>query len=66
MIVGGDVVTVNVGPVPVPTDVVTVTGPVVAPAGTFAPICVSLYTVKVVAATPLNLTELVPMKFAPL
>jgi hypothetical protein len=41
--------------VAVPSGVVTVMGPVVAPAGTVAVICVLLLTVKV-AATPLKRT----------
>ena len=48
-----------------PSGVVTLTGPVVAPAGTVAEICVAEFTVNV-ALVPLNLTEVVPVKFVPL
>jgi len=50
--------------VAVPAGLVTVMGPVVAPAGTVAVICVALLTVKV-AATPLKRTSVVPVKFVP-
>ena len=43
----------------------TVTFPVVAPAGTIALICVDELTAKL-ALTPLNLTDVVPVKFVPL
>jgi hypothetical protein len=49
----------------VPAGVVTPRGPVVAPAGTVAWIAVSEVTVNV-AALPLNVTAVAPMKFAPL
>jgi len=48
----------------VPPEVVTVIGPVVAPAGTVAITCEPL-TLKV-ALVPLNLTAVVPVRFAPL
>jgi hypothetical protein len=43
--------------VAVPSESVTAIAPVVAPAGTVAVICVSELTVKVVAAVPLNVTD---------
>ena len=49
----------------VPPGVVTPSGPVVAPAGTVACIPVSEVTVKL-AALPLNVTDVAPVKFAPL
>jgi len=51
---------------PVPFGVVTVIGPVVAPAGTVAVICVSESSVQLVAAVSLNLTEVAPVKLLPL
>jgi len=45
--------------------VVTLILPVVALFGTLALICVAEFTVKVVAATPLNCTLLAPFKFVP-
>jgi hypothetical protein len=51
--------------VPVPPGVVTEIGPVVAPLGTVAVICVAELTVYDVAATPLNLTAVAPVKFVP-
>ena len=51
--------------VAVPAGVVTATGPLVAPAGTVAVICMSLFTMKV-AATPLKLTAVAPAKPVPL
>jgi len=51
--------------VPVPPGVVTLTGPVVAPAGTIAWIAVSEATVKL-APTPLNATAVAPVKLVPL
>ena len=50
--------------VAVPLGVVTVIGPVVAPFGTVATICVVEFTTKV-AAVPLKLTALGVMKFVP-
>jgi len=50
--------------VPVPTELVTVIRPVVAPVGTVAVICVLLLTVNV-AFVPLNLTLVAPVKFVP-
>ena len=51
--------------VPVPPEVVTEMGPVVAPVGTVAVIRVLLFTVNVVAETPLNFTEVAPVKPVP-
>jgi len=51
--------------VSVPPDVVTATGPVVAPLGTTAVMWVSLTTVKLVAATPLKVTPDAPVKPRP-
>jgi hypothetical protein len=51
--------------VAVPADVVTLTGPVVAPSGTVVWIAVSETTEKV-ALTPLKATAVAPVKFAPL
>jgi hypothetical protein len=48
----------------VPVGVVTVTAPVVAPLGTVAVICESELTVKP-AVTPLNLTEVAPVRWEP-
>ena len=42
---------------PVPPEAVTVMGPVVTEAGAVAVICVAEFTVKLLALTPLNLTE---------
>src|SRR5438876_6996620 len=50
--------------VAVPPGVVTRSGPVVTPAGTVAPIAVSEVTEKV-AAVPLNVTAVAPVKLAP-
>ncbi len=51
--------------VPVPAVFVTLIFPVVAPAGTVALICVSEVTVNVVAAFPLKLTPVAPVKPVP-
>jgi hypothetical protein len=48
-----------------PASAVTLSGPVVAPAGTVAWIAASEVTVKL-AALPLNVTAVAPVKFAPL
>ena len=50
--------------VPVPAGVVTLIGPVVAPAGTVVVIWVVEFTVKT-ALVPLNVTELAELKFDP-
>ena len=50
--------------VPVPAGVVTVTLPLVAPAGTVVRMAVSEFTVKV-AAVPLNFTAVAPVKAVP-
>src|SRR5438067_1988342 len=63
--VGGFVTVKALLLVAVPSGVVTLTGPVVAPAGTAAEICVAEFTVKV-AVVPLNFTEVAPVKFVPL
>src|SRR5438552_14634809 len=54
-----------VADVPVPPPVVTLIGPVVAPDGTVAVICVSPLTVNV-AALVLNVTAVAPVKPVPL
>ena len=51
--------------VAVPPGVVTLSGPVVAPAGTVASIAAAEVTVKL-ALTPLNVTAVAPVKFVPL
>jgi hypothetical protein len=51
--------------VAVPDAVVTEIGPVVAPEGTAAVIEDAVFTVKDVAATPLNFTDCTVTKFAP-
>ena len=51
--------------VAVPPGVVTAIGPVVAPVGTTAVICVLLLRVNVVAFVPLNWTLVTPLKFVP-
>src|SRR5205085_3758339 len=51
--------------VPVPAAFVTVIFPLVAPVGTVALICVSEFTVNVVAAVPLKLTPVAPVKPVP-
>src|SRR5690348_11826248 len=50
--------------VPVPPGPVTAIGPVVAPLGTVAVICVAEFTVNV-ADVPLNFTAVAPVKFVP-
>lgn len=52
--------------VAVPAGVETPTFPVVAPGGTVAVILMDELTVKELAATPLNVTDLAPVKLAPL
>jgi hypothetical protein len=65
VIVGG-LTTVKLLPlVPVPAAVVTLIGPVVAPAGTVAVIAVADATEKA-ALTPLNVTAVAPVKLVPL
>ena len=51
--------------VAVPPEAVTVMGPVVAEAGALAVICVPEFTVKLLALTPLNLTDVTPVKPTP-
>ena len=48
-----------------PPEVVTLIGPVVAPSGTMAVICVEEFTVMFVAVTPLNLTWVGPANPVP-
>ena len=55
----------SVALVPVPLAFVTVIRPVVAPTGTTAVILVDETTLKLLAAVPSNLTEVVPVKFVP-
>src|SRR4051794_41890392 len=50
--------------VPVPLGVVMLTGPVVAPVGTVAVICVA-ELIAAADATPLNFTTVAPVKFVP-
>lgn len=57
--------TVKVGPVVVPTVLVTRTGPVEAPNGTMASIWPSDWTLKKPERTPLNVTLLVPVNAVP-
>src|SRR5207253_4776508 len=62
----GTTVTVKlVALVPVPAAFVTVIFPLVAPVGTVALICVSEFTVNVVAAVLLKLTPVAPVKPVP-
>src|SRR5207248_1785366 len=65
VIVGGLVTVKELLLVAVPSGVVTLTGPVVAPAGTVARICVAELTVYV-ALVALNFTDVAPVKFVPL
>jgi hypothetical protein len=68
VIVGGlTTTTVNaLALVAVPADVVTLSGPLVAPVGTVAWIVVAEVTVKLAALTPLKVTAVAPVKFVPL
>ena len=66
VMVGGGMTVKLVPLVAVPADVVTLSGPVVAPAGTVAWITVVDVTVKVVALVPLKLTAVTLVKFVPL
>lgn len=50
--------------IPVPLEVVTLIGPLVAPVGTVVTICVAVLEV-IVAVTPLNFTEVAPERFVP-
>jgi hypothetical protein len=63
---GGAISNVNTTLVAVPAGVAIVIGPVVAPIGTTAAILVSFTIVKLLAATPLKLTLVAPVRFAPL
>jgi hypothetical protein len=49
----------------VPSDVVTLIGPLEAPAGTVAVMAIAEFTVKL-ALVPLNSTDVAPVKFVPL
>jgi hypothetical protein len=63
---GATVVTVKLPElVPVPAEVVTAIGPEVAPDGTVAVSCVAELTANDVAAVPLNVTDVVPVKPVP-
>src|SRR5439155_2250367 len=64
-IVGGLTTVNELALVALPPAVATLSGPVVAPAGTVAWIAVAEVTVKV-ALTPLNVTEVAPLNFVPL
>ena len=65
VIVGGLPIVNALTLVAVPPGVVTLSGPVVAPAGTVTWIVVAEVTVKL-ALTPLNVTAVAPVKFVPL
>jgi len=66
VIVGPGAVTVKLAALaPVPPGVVTLMGPLVAPAGTVAVIEMAELTVKEDALVPLNLTAVAPVKFVP-
>jgi hypothetical protein len=65
VIVGGGITTKSFVEVAAPRVFVTRIGPVVAPAGTNAAICVSLTTWNV-AGAPLKVTPTVPVKLDPL
>ena len=62
--VGSEAVTVKGNPVLVPPGVVTTTGPVLAPGGTLVVIWVAEFTVNV-AAVPLKLTAVAPVRLVP-
>ena len=66
VMVGGTSTVKLLALVAMPPDVVTLNGPVVAPAGTVAWIAVVDVTVKVGALVPLKLTAITPVKFVPL
>ncbi len=57
--------TVKLGPASVPATVVTLTAPLLAPAGTVAVIWVAESTVKVVALVALNFTTVAPERLVP-
>ena len=65
VIVGGPITVKVPVLVAVPPRVVTVTLPVVAPAGTEVVICVADTTVKAVTAMPLNATAVAVVRFVP-
>src|SRR5439155_12941122 len=66
VIVGAGITVKALALVAVPPGVVTLMGPVVAPAGTVAAIEVGEVTVKLTALVPLNFTAVVPVKAVPL
>src|SRR5439155_1723589 len=67
VVVPVDVVTVNEAVLaPVPDGVATAIGPVVAPVGTVAVIWVAELTANAVAAVPLKVTLVAPVKLVPL
>src|SRR6185503_10485226 len=66
VIVGAGITVKLAALVAVPPGVVTLSGPVVAPAGTVAWIAVAEVTEKLDALTPLNATAVAPVKFVPL
>ena len=61
----GGLIVKSVDEVPVPLAVATVILPVVVPLPTTTVICVALLTVKLVADTELNFTDVAPVKFVP-
>jgi len=65
VIVGAPMTVKDPALVAVPPGVVTLIGPVTAPDGTVAVICVDEFTVKDVADTPPNFTEVAPVRFVP-
>src|SRR2546426_12302361 len=64
VIVGGGMTVKLLALIAVPPDVVTLIGPVVAPLGRVVAIEVNEFTVKL-AATPLMVTDVTPVKFVP-
>src|SRR3989441_9139816 len=64
VIVGGGMTVKLLALIAVPPDVVTLIGPVVAPLGRVVAIEVDEFTVKL-AATPLMVTDVTPVKFVP-
>jgi hypothetical protein len=65
VIVGAAITLKLVALVTVPPAVVMEIAPVVAPGGTVAVIWAALFTVKLVALVPLNLTTVAPLKLFP-
>ena len=62
VMVGGGITVKSSAPTPVPNELVTEMGPVVAPAGTMAVICESEFTAKLIATVLLNCTPLALLK----